>query len=693
MVSKLASKLGRAKYILTRLRESPPKFLLLKGAIELRKKTGRGAVMKAAAAGKRFSGSFERDLTSKRTLGAQLRVDVVRELRSLESPGEQLIGALAGDFDAGSWPCLGFGDYALRPGMWALDDFHAFTWPRDYFADIDYVMVETCCDTKVPWEKSRMQWFSGAALACCLESDPDASDRRMRKAIALVDDWIAENPYGVGVNRVSSMEVAIRSVNLLFGFSLLEDQLDDEAARRLLQSAGEHLYYLKRFPETSDVQGNHYLATVLGEYFLEEFGGTRSDASAQTFVAACKEQFSAEGLHIEFSPTYHRLSLDMVAIGFALMRRQRPSVAVELEPLLERCVETCRILANHEGELPILSDNDSGMVLNFHQSARRFSAYQWLQVPCSNSLPCEPVGATLPESIFGAVLAGLCGKYETSRANPEVEAATKPSVAETSGTKPKAKSACSKISSRPPFAALEDGTSKVVVRAGALGLSGRASHDHDDALSFWYSVDGVDLIVEAGCPPYTRDREERLYAIASTSHNLLTASGQERFQGAVGSVTTTLRGGHEGRISFSDTDGEPELCAELVAGKAVSPSANPMRHVRRFRLQDGVLRIVDQATLVDAAVFQLRLHLAPGIDVKDVRISGQSVAVTQGAREFEFQWDGCDIDGIVTEPYTCHLDYGASVPALCLVISGPAPGEVKVTTSVITRSPEGQAAC
>ena len=268
MVSKLASKLSRAKYILTRLRESPPKFLLLKATIELRKKAQRGAVMKAAAAGKRLSDSFEQDLTSKRNFGALLRADVLREVQRLGFPEQQLMRSLASDFDANQWPCLGFGHYALRPGFWALDDFHGFTWPSDYFADINYVMADVRCDTKVPWEKSRMQWFSSAALACSLDSDASANDQRLKKALMLFDDWVSENPYGVGVNWVSSMEVAIRGVNLLLAFSLLENRLDDQTAERLLKCAGEHLHYLKRFPETSDVQGNHYLATALGEYVL-----------------------------------------------------------------------------------------------------------------------------------------------------------------------------------------------------------------------------------------------------------------------------------------------------------------------------------------------------------------------------------------------------------------------------------------
>lgn len=622
--------------------------------------------MKAAAKGERFGGSFELDLTSKRAFGSMLRQDVVGELSRLGYSEQQLVGALADDFDAGNWPCLGYGDYVLRTGCWATDDFHDFTWPREYFHDINYVMADTRCDTKVPWEKSRMQWLSSAALACCVDSDSSNNAKRIQKAIALFDDWVSENPYGVGVNWVSSMEVAIRAVNLLLAFSLLEDQLSDTTAKRMMRSAGEHLHYLLRFPEASDVQGNHYLATALGVYLLEEFGGTPSEAPARAFVAACEEQFSSEGLHIEFSPTYHRLSMDMVVIGFSLMNRLHPTIAAELEPLVKLGLKACCTLANHGGELPVFSDNDSGMVLNFQQSARRFGAYGWLPLSGNQGEATLCVPATIPESIFGAVLAGFSG------CSPEME---------TNGTP-----ASAAIASLPPFAVLDNGLSKVVVRAGALGLGGRASHDHDDALSFWYSVGGEDLIVEAGCPPYTRDKQERGYAIASTSHNLLTAPAQERFAGAAGSVTLTLRGGHEGRVTVLENEGRPELHAELVAGTAVPATANPTKHERSFRyLADGELCVRDQATIAGAATFQLRFHLTPCIRVEDLRVVEQEVTIVRGDCHHVFTWSGSPIEGITVEQYSFHRDYGSEEPALCLVVSGPAATEISVTTTIASR--------
>lgn len=650
---------ARAKYILTRLRESPTRFLILKARIELRKKASRGKVMRAAAKGTSFGVDYARHRAAVLDLGRGLRQGILAQCEATMGQDPSALRTLAGDFDAGHWPCLGFGNYALRTGHWHEDDFSGHDWPADYFADIDYVCADTRCDTKVPWEKSRMQWLLASALACRLDPDAASSSRRQARALELFQDWVQQNPYGVGVNWVPSMEVAIRMVNMLLSLALLEDRLEEDELDSMLACAGDHLHYLERFPETSDVEGNHYLATALGVYFLKEFAGAGAE-EARRFRAACEEQFSAEGLHIEFSPTYHRLSLDMVVLGWALMRRRQPDEAAKLEPLVRRGVQACAMLANHGGELPVFSDNDSGMVVNFGQSARRFGAYGWLPM-AENPAAGRPRHLASPaEAVFGSLLAGLAGE-----AGPEE--ATQGDSGPALGTH-----------SVPPFAVLESGRDKLVLRAGKLGLAGRASHDHDDALSFWYSAGGRDWIVEAGCPPYTRDRGERAYAIASSSHNLVLADGRERFAGATGSVTLTLRGGPEGRFRFEDQ----ELCAELVAGPGVGEEMEPRAHRRSFSFRrEGELLLSETVQWGAASRYASFLHFHPRLPESAFDISPGKVKVTEPGAQLTLEVLG-PVDGIELEPYTCHLDYGASTQAWRLRLHGSAAGDTQLELAI-----------
>ena len=147
--------------------------------------------------------------------------DVVAAVRELGFDDHAMVESLARDFDAGRWQCLGYGHYVLSGGRWSIDDFHSHEWPHAYFADIDFVVRDKRCDVKVPWEKSRMHWLTAAALACCFDHDPTTRERRQRVAMNLFDDWVRENPFGVGVNWVSAMEVSIRAINIIVSFALL----------------------------------------------------------------------------------------------------------------------------------------------------------------------------------------------------------------------------------------------------------------------------------------------------------------------------------------------------------------------------------------------------------------------------------------------------------------------------------------
>ena len=71
--TKIVRRVLRARYVLTRVFESPPGFLIVKARIELRKRLYRRRVLSAAAAKRRFSDGYERDIAQKSCRAAMLR--------------------------------------------------------------------------------------------------------------------------------------------------------------------------------------------------------------------------------------------------------------------------------------------------------------------------------------------------------------------------------------------------------------------------------------------------------------------------------------------------------------------------------------------------------------------------------------------------------------------------------------------
>ncbi len=69
------------------------------------------------------------------------------------------------------------------------------------------------------------------------------------------------------------MEVAIRGLNLMLSAAVHRRRTCRPATRKLVvQSLADHYAFLCRFPELSDVPGNHYLTDLLGEVGLVDRG-------------------------------------------------------------------------------------------------------------------------------------------------------------------------------------------------------------------------------------------------------------------------------------------------------------------------------------------------------------------------------------------------------------------------------------
>lgn len=696
----LAGKLARLRYLVQRVAESPPSFLARKLSIELGKRLERGRVLRAASTGRSFSAGYERHAGALLELARSLRADLLVEAEAAGLDGEPSLHALAQDFDARRFRCLGYGSTSLEPGHWARDDFHDYGWPKEYFARIDYVAARERCDVKVPWELSRMQWLARAAFADALDPRAARRQQRLERIELLLEDWLRENPYGIGINWVSAMEVAIRAVNLLAALVLLVDRLRPECRDKLLVSLGEHRHYLLRYPETSDVQGNHHLATELGLFFLEAFraGHGRCDAAAARFVAACELQFEAQGLHVEFAPIYHRLSLDMVRLGQALMQRVCARRAPALDGLLQRARACCRILANERGELPLFGDHDSGQVLDFGQSTRVVLEFtDWRARPRADaaapgaSARCrsESLGAALL-TLWHRALAGdeardtASSEASNSAGNSAGNAASDPARDAARDADARAEEGMSapargRVTRLAPFSVLERARAKLVVRAGPLGLAGRASHDHEDQLSIWYSWAGRDLIVESGCPPYTREPAERLAGVSSRAHNLITLDGLERHRATAGSVCATLRGAPVAELlSSNEESGQAASASSCVDLRLLAPEGRsrggcPREHRRRIELSAGGQACVsDRVDCVGAESFEARWHFAPGCGLELGPAGQQRLLDESGELLLRIECVGSVPLQFRVEAYDFHSEYGASEGAQRLVVSGSA---------------------
>ena len=319
--------------------------------------------------------------------------------------------------------------HPYRPIDWQLDFKSGYRWSsKTWYMDIE-VGYPPGADVKVPWELGRLQHLPRMALA--LAAKLSSSKCESGEAERILDeirnqllDFIATNPPRFGVQWRSTMDVAIRAVNILVAWDLIRAcgaELGaeiDEIVSRSVREHGRHI--VENFQRYDFGRGNHFLSHVAGLAFVSVYLPSSRETDAwlalaiQEFTCEVGLQFHVDGSNFEGSTSYHRLSTEIAVFTTALLlglpeeRLAAPvlktlgsaPLPAELHPFgLERWetgalvpAECLRRLHNAaaftaaaqrpDGLVPQFGDNDSGRFLKLALTRESDS---------SSSGPCEMV--------------------------------------------------------------------------------------------------------------------------------------------------------------------------------------------------------------------------------------------------------------------------------------------------------------
>src|ERR1700719_3715379 len=101
---------------------------------------------------------------------------------------------------------------------WRLDGVHQKTAPRKPFHRIQYLDFAEVGDSQITWELNRHQHLVTLAKAYRLSGD----DRFAEEILSQWRSWHAQNPYPIGINWASSLEVGFRSLSWIWVHAFLE---------------------------------------------------------------------------------------------------------------------------------------------------------------------------------------------------------------------------------------------------------------------------------------------------------------------------------------------------------------------------------------------------------------------------------------------------------------------------------------
>ena len=397
---------------------------------------------------------------------------------------------------------------------WLRDPATGIVGALDFWADVDFE-DEAAGNVRVLWELNRHQHLLDLARAFCLTGDRRYADEVERQTRS----WISQNPWLLGANWASSLEVALRAIAWLWARSLLlaagglTARCNAEIVAALAQAGG----HISRHLSYTYAPNTHLLGEALGLLYLgamlPELRAARSwrALGRRLLAREADRQFLSDGFHYEHSTWYHRFSTDMY-LHAALVCRQSgrplpPEVLARLAQMLECLAATDGIA---------FGDEDGGRLLALsHTPPSDFRDTLALGAAMFSRADLKPDGPEPAEIVLWLLGPdGLAAYDDLGRDRGCTVGATPPRRASRCG--------------RPvPSRALPGVGVVIMGTEGGPRLAfdcgdcrqDESAHDHADALSIQVTSDDGPMLIDPGAYTYVGAREWRQYFRGTGAHN------------------------------------------------------------------------------------------------------------------------------------------------------------------------------
>lgn len=407
---------------------------------------------------------------------------------------------------------LGYEELNYGPRIdWHADLVHSKRAPMAPWFKIHYLNFAEVGDSKITWELNRHQHLVTLAKAYLLTQESRYAEELFR----LWYDWRKQNPYPIGINWASSLEVAFRSLSWIWIHHLLQSTtvMPQSFPNDLTVALALHGRHIETYLSTYFSPNTHLLGEAVALFFLGTlYSGMRNADRWKTkgweiIQQEAMRQVQDDGMHFEQSVHYHVYALDFFLHARILAGLNQVPVSAEFDKTIVKMLEALCTLGQ-AGTLPHLGDDDGGRV--FDPARNRV---EHLRDPLSTGAilfergDFKAAGTLCEETLW------LLGKEGTDRFDSLAATACKARPALTaSGIYVMADCARSQ---------------QLVLDAGSLG-TGRAGHGHADALSLNVSMGGREFLTDPGTFSYVSADIDRNRLRGTRAHNTLQIDGLDQ---------------------------------------------------------------------------------------------------------------------------------------------------------------------
>ncbi|MBI5325919.1 MAG: alginate lyase family protein [Ignavibacteriae bacterium] len=433
-------------------------------------------------------------------------------------------------------------DKDYRQIDWQIDFKSGYRWDvSTFYKDIKFG-TKAGADIKIPWELGRMQQIQLLIIYYELINkdgiDKSVISSELKNQIL---DFIASNAPGFGVQWASTMDVAIRAVNLVLASSFLKKaniEFDNDFESYLISSIYEHgKHIIDNLEWSAGMRGNHYLANITGIILIASHLPITQEINSwlefgiNELMNEILYQFNEDGSNFEASTNYHLFSAEMVFSSiFVLLNLPKEKLTAlncgvktyynyalkknkvfnglwlfdaenkinfksRIIDRLKKIYEFSSAIINEEGVIPQIGDNDSGQLLipNYDLT---FESH-------------KPFGANHLSQLD--LMKKVLELIDKLRDNSDLLQFSVPKEFKDFG-----------------LYILEKENVRLYIKCGSIGQMGKGGHSHNDQLSFELFIGKENVIVDPGTYCYTSEPQLRNEYRSTKMHNTLWFEGLEQ---------------------------------------------------------------------------------------------------------------------------------------------------------------------
>ena len=394
---------------------------------------------------------------------------------------------------------------------WHLDAVNHKRAPLKPWFKVPFLDFSEVGDHKITWELNRHQHLVTLAKAWCFTSEKKYVDEIVQQW----RHWQEKNPYPLGINWSSALEVAFRSLswlwvrNLLAGCADLPKTFDAD----LLSGLRQNGRYISRFNSRYFSPNTHLLGEAVALLYIGILCPEIPEAPRwlnwawEIVVNESARQVRPDGVYFEQTLYYHVYALDLFLYARALAARNGFVIPERLDDTLTRMLDF--LLAVCEGGAEGFGDDDGGRVFNPRRNRVEHM-----------SDPLALGAAEYQRADWGAV-SGL-----TEEA---IWIFGEAAVALSSGERPKLEAGAEAFESGGVYLIrdTEPFPQQMIIDAGPMGAD-TCGHGHADALSISFSLDGRRCLIDPGTYSYMSAGDDRARFRGTSAHNTMRVDGVDQ---------------------------------------------------------------------------------------------------------------------------------------------------------------------